>query len=643
MSSVTVLGKIFLLGEYSILEGGSAFVAAIKPTYTYFQTTVPTVHTQPESPLGKWYAEFAHDGSFGIEPWSGSVPAPGFTGLGSSTAELIAAWSMRKLPVASAGLLTWYRAHFPKASGADLATQLQAMESGPGVYEVIPTTSKDTGAAGFAVHKLQVGRVARNLIVLKAPDAQKIPTHENLKEHLKVGFDAFKLEFFHEKMRKLLAQDEITTDWRILTEWAQELRGHGLESEYGRQIRDALTAIPGVISAKGCGAGLNDLFIAAVTPDFNRDKFEAIAHSYGLKILGSLHEVIDNAPSVRAFAPVNVAWIKYMGKDAGKPANPSYSITLDHVGTFTEVEVREDEGAGRGRFHVHWNELGYVPPEAGREKIDQWLRNPNVWEPMFKELGYATRDVVGQVRITTMNSAPAGTGIATSASGFAALALAWSACLVEPVQKQKWMQQFESPTSEGAQLRAMLAQAASRGSGSAGRSISGPWVAWTRDHQFVPQNLDTDWVDCILLLDREAKKIPSSLAHERVKTSPLFKTRVQNLATRIQDWMQAFQARDVPTVRKLMLDEAMEMHELFHTSKPSFSYLSAESQKWINLARHPGPTLPSKEYVITLDAGANIHWFVRPKELKMWRTWFRFQDPKLHWIEGKAGQGARYA
>ena len=42
---------------------------------------------------------------------------------------------------------------------------------------------------------------------------------------------------------------------------------------------------------------------------------------------------------VKVFAPVNIAWIKYMGKNNGIPTNSSLSLTLATLGTDTEMQL----------------------------------------------------------------------------------------------------------------------------------------------------------------------------------------------------------------------------------------------------------------------------------------------------------------
>jgi mevalonate pyrophosphate decarboxylase len=78
---------------------------------------------------------------------------------------------------------------------------------------------------------------------------------------------------------------------------------------------------------------------------------------------------------VSVFAPVNIAWIKYMGKENGLPTNASLSMTLEEAGTKTSMHHLDEEGS----LHFVWSPKGYVPPIAGQQKAEQFLKNPKIW------------------------------------------------------------------------------------------------------------------------------------------------------------------------------------------------------------------------------------------------------------------------
>ena len=332
--------------------------------------------------------------------------------------------------------------------------------------------------------------------------------------------------------------------------------------------------------------------------------------------------------TVKAFAPVNIAWIKYMGKDGGRPANGSLSHTLHSFGTTTSISL---EATGE-YLTFAWNPAGYVPPESGRRKAENFLKKEAQWKELLTTFGFQTHWPKTQVKILTENNVPAGTGIATSASAFAALTLAWSALLAGD-RKLEWMKKFNSGD---AAFREALAAVASLGSGSAARSMDGPWVEWSPAVDQIGgikkiEGGPTQWVDLILVIESAPKAVSSSEAHERVKTSPLYEGRAARVEARLIELKTLLKQTPgtIPQIQKLVLEEALDMHELFHTSQPPFRYMQALSQEVVSLFRERSSELPTKHGVITLDAGANVHLFVPCEELSQWSVWVSKRFPTL--------------
>lgn len=341
--------------------------------------------------------------------------------------------------------------------------------------------------------------------------------------------------------------------------------------------------------------------------------------------------------SVNVFAPVNIAWIKYMGKENGLPTNSSLSMTLKEAGTTTRIEVKPAATAS-SELNIVWNPQGYVPPEKGKLKVKNFLANERIWREVIEKLGYTYTFPQGDVHISTTNNVPAGTGIATSASAFAALTLAWATVLVGK-DHEKWMNEYTEKTA----LRHALAEIARKGSGSACRSFDGPWVEWhprTGIHKVDAGKLH--FVDLILLIDHEAKLVTSSEAHERVKTSPKFMGRVGRVETRLAQVKAELKKDDLVSLQKNVLAEALDMHELFETSDPSFSYLKPLSREWIQMISSHDSRLPSQHAIITLDAGANVHLFIPEKEENVWREFLKNTYPNLMYVVAREGEGARY-
>ena len=368
--------------------------------------------------------------------------------------------------------------------------------------------------------------------------------------------------------------------------------------------------------------------------------------------------------SSSAFAPVNIAWIKYMGKDHGLPSNSSLSMTLREIGTHTTIKVLEQNASLE--FKLRWNEEGYLPPESGKKKAEAFLRNESLWKPALESLGFEYCPPQCEIEIFTRNNVPAGTGIATSASAFAALTLCWAEVLTGARGKE-WVEAYSNLASlkeskgevsaqntekntglkksfeKSREMKSILAQIASKGSGSACRSFHGPWVEWVPSSGVQSVSAGkVHFVDLILMIDREPKAVTSSSAHERVQTSPLFLGRVERAEARLAQVKRGLLTDDLAMLQKTVIEEALDMHELFHTSNPSWSYLKPLSRDWISLVQNQSETLPSQDVVLTLDAGANVHLFIPVDEQLKWEEYIRRSFPGLDFCIGTEGTGAHY-
>ncbi len=343
---------------------------------------------------------------------------------------------------------------------------------------------------------------------------------------------------------------------------------------------------------------------------------------------------------VIVFAPVNIAWIKYMGKNRSGPVhgptNSSFSMTLADLGTTTTI-FGLDPGVP---LSFTFEGSPYVPPETGRKKAERFLSDTAPFFAILREAGIEPKAPKGLYSIHTSNSVPAGTGIATSASGFAALTLAWFGVL-----SGDRLSEFRARYDADPEFRSKIARVSALGSGSACRSFHGPFVEWKSSGEVIGfPGADAagieKFVDFVLILESHAKAVPSSEAHERVRTSPDFEGRPERAERRLALVKQALGLRDRETLARLVLEEAVDMHGLFHTSVPPFRYQNAESEEWIRRVREGDPGLPSRNAILTLDAGANVHVFVPEEEASAWSGYFRTSGVRFE--SSRAGEGARF-
>jgi diphosphomevalonate decarboxylase len=154
-------------------------------------------------------------------------------------------------------------------------------------------------------------------------------------------------------------------------------------------------------------------------------------------------------------------------------------------------------------------------------------------------------------------------------------------------------------------------------SGSSCRSFFLPWSVW--DHSGAKSlNLKINELDHdLVLVDRSPKKISSSEAHALVKSSPLFKERPARAQQRFDDLVIALNHNKWNDAHRICWEEFMDMHNLFETSSPSFSYIQPKTSAVLKIiqefyeANNDGP-------LVTIDAGPNIHllWRKNHEELR---------------------------
>lgn len=302
------------------------------------------------------------------------------------------------------------------------------------------------------------------------------------------------------------------------------------------------------------------------------------------------------------FAPVNVAAIKYWGKaDASLrlPANTSLSVNLTNLGTITTVE---------------WSKK-LVKDRADARMVEHLDR--------IRKLA----DIKLKAKVTTKNNFPAATGLSSSASGFAALTLA--------ATKAAGLSLSQKDLSRLARL----------GSGSACRSIPDGWVEWIKGNDktsyaktVFPAN---HWRLSVLvvILSRLPKEIGSTDGHLAAKKSPFYLARLKSLGQDLVKIKKAIKSKDFSLFGQIMENEALNMHAVMLTGKPSLIYFLPETVRVMQAVR--GWRKQGLESYFTVNTGQNVFVFCRPKdEGKLFR--------KLKNVEGvievrrdRIGPGAR--
>lgn len=285
-------------------------------------------------------------------------------------------------------------------------------------------------------------------------------------------------------------------------------------------------------------------------------------------------------------APSNIAFIKYWGARNLKravPVNPSISMTLSTcVSTCTAEWL-----GGRGQHEVllgdgHGN---LAPaPDHFADRVRGHLNFLRRWAGCG-----------GRFKIGTENSFPSAAGIASSASGFAALTLAVTRALGR---------ELDLPTASS------LARLS--GSGSAARSVVGGFVEWPvgrSDEACYSRVLagaeHWDLADLVAVVERGPKTVSSLDGHRRARTSPYFRTRQRRLVKRLEAVRKAIAERDFTTFAEVVETEAVDLHCIAMTSQPAIFYWRPATLAVMAAVRNlRADGVPA---CFTIDAGANVH------------------------------------
>ena len=239
----------------------------------------------------------------------------------------------------------------------------------------------------------------------------------------------------------------------------------------------------------------------------------------------------------------------------------------------------------------------------------------------------------------TSNTFPLACGIASSASGMAALTLGAVSCWTG---KHSWDELAAAGWS-----RARLAALARQGSGSACRSFWGGLVHWQRgtapDKQQVCQLEDENFLrmcDIIVIPAGVPKAVSSSAGHARAHSSPIFALRLAGLQERRRYLLAALALRDVERLGCLVEQEALEFCQVLSSCEPPLVYTSEETlafMTWLRRCRQRGDFVA----YFTVDAGASVHVLCAAREADKVSAAIRSTYPTYAVIEDRIGSGPR--
>ncbi|KAG8811619.1 diphosphomevalonate decarboxylase [Serendipita sp. 401] len=315
-----------------------------------------------------------------------------------------------------------------------------------------------------------------------------------------------------------------------------------------------------------------------------------------------------------ATAPVNIACIKYWGKRDTKlilPTNSSLSVTLDQDDLKSQTTSRADGSFERDRLWLNGKEDEIKPggrletciSEMKRLRAEYEDANPN--EPKIS--GF-------KVHISSRNNFPTAAGLASSASGFAALVSSLAAL-------------YHLPSSPS-----QLSLISRQGSGSACRSLFGGFVAWemgtktdgtdsyaiqvaTRDH----------WPEmhAIICVVSDAKKGTSSTAgmQTTVETSSLLVHRIREVVPeRMKEITKAIKERDFELFGTITMRDSNQFHAVALDTFPPIFYMNDTSRAIVQVITEYNRACVASggkiKAAYTFDAGPNAVIYTLEENVK---------------------------
>jgi diphosphomevalonate decarboxylase len=288
---------------------------------------------------------------------------------------------------------------------------------------------------------------------------------------------------------------------------------------------------------------------------------------------------------VTARSYANIAFIKYWGKaDAASnsPATPSISLAIDCLSTTTTVEQTT---AGTDRLKINGKRPAIEVLRRLTQYIDVW-RNKGI--------------VAGKFNVTSVNNFPTAAGLASSSSGFAALATA----LAEHSSQNL--------------SRTLVSRLARLGSGSAARSVTGglsalpigrdPSARMLRAADHVPFGV------IVAICEETAKSIGSREGMNLSKrSSPYFDAWVKQSQRDYKAMMSAIKRNDFTAIGTLAEENACAMHACMIATRPQLIYWNDITVRLIQKTRDLRANGVAAYF--TVDAGPNVVFICRLDDL----------------------------
>lgn len=312
-----------------------------------------------------------------------------------------------------------------------------------------------------------------------------------------------------------------------------------------------------------------------------------------------------------AIAHPNVALIKYWGKRdsvANLPATGSLSLTLSHLETKTSVSF--ESGLERDEVSINGQ-----PDDRALKRITACLNALRI-----------DAGVEHFARVESHNNFPTGAGLASSASGYAALLKAAHAALGLNWKLER------------------LANVARMGSGSAPRSLYDGIVLLEQDADSISCRsiaAPEAWPLSVLVAvtSRKPKSVGSTDGMELSRrTSPYYAAWLDSHPADIRSALDYIEQQDFSALAELSEHSCLKMHALAMSSQPALFYWSAATVECMHriweLRRSGVPVF------FTIDAGPQLKAICLPEASIKVQAALTDCSGVLEVIESGLGRGA---
>ena len=281
-----------------------------------------------------------------------------------------------------------------------------------------------------------------------------------------------------------------------------------------------------------------------------------------------------------AIAHANIAVAKYWGKrdtSLNLPIFDSVAFNVSDLVTETTAVWTDEMPVDR------------LTVDGERIPEDRMMRCRRILDKIRLDRNWDKRCI-----LTSCNTFPKSSGLASSASGYAAIALSASvsAGLAYTIKE--------------------LSRIARLGSGSASRSIPGGWTRWHAGEMedgsdsYAEQLAPLDYWDLtvfVVQVSDKAKAVSSTHAMEISQKSPFWDSYCREARDAADFAQSAILHRDFKQLTEIMHHSSMMLHGLMLSCYPPICYFAPKSIELLQYILEASRTLP---VCCTLDAGANV-------------------------------------